>query len=306
MISKTSTGVNFLGIPSVVMYMEQILKIYPKHKKKIISIGSGGGYVEKVLDKLLDIDILCIDPDPLSYITEKVIYKHPKYKTIDDSDFPLNYYKNDCILFLNWPDNEQRNGYDIMSILKLNPFCILTIVETGIYRGAGSIGFHNFLAKNGIITGGQYNSTFDDCEKPENIELNTNYNYTMTTTCYYKRIGYSENLEFRIILLEKKTSSVDILPSIVKPYNSPENMNDNDMFNYWWIPIRKRIEPLINKLKILPADADEDEDADADTDADKKKIIDSSWNEYIEEIINSSNKTKRKSNKKVKRKQKRK
>lgn len=70
-ISNTSTAINFLGIPSIVMYMEEILKNYPKQKNKIISVGSGGGYIEKLLDKLLDINIICIDPEPLSYITEK-------------------------------------------------------------------------------------------------------------------------------------------------------------------------------------------------------------------------------------------
>lgn len=68
MSSKTSTGINFLGIPTVVIYMQEILKIYPEHKNKIISIGSGGGYIEKVLDSLLNINIICVDPNPLSYI----------------------------------------------------------------------------------------------------------------------------------------------------------------------------------------------------------------------------------------------
>ena len=84
MISNTSTAINFLGIPSVVMYMEEILKKFPKHKNKIISIGSGGAYIEKLLDKLLGLDIICVDPEPLSYITDKTIYKYPKYASVDD------------------------------------------------------------------------------------------------------------------------------------------------------------------------------------------------------------------------------
>jgi len=34
MISKTSTGINFLGIPSIVIYMEEVLKLYPNPKNK--------------------------------------------------------------------------------------------------------------------------------------------------------------------------------------------------------------------------------------------------------------------------------
>ena len=161
MISNTSTGINFLGIPSIVMYMEEVLKLYPNHKKKIISIGSGGGYIEKLLDKLLDIDIICIDPCPLSYITEKVIYKYPKYKDIEDQEFPLNEYKNNCILFINLATPEKINGYDIRAILKLNPICIVNTVETGFYRGSGSIGFYNFLKENNIITKGIYDKNLD-------------------------------------------------------------------------------------------------------------------------------------------------
>jgi len=70
MIGNISTAINFLGITSVVMYMEQILKKYPNHKNKIISIGYGGGYIDKLLDNLFDIDIICIDLEPLSYITD--------------------------------------------------------------------------------------------------------------------------------------------------------------------------------------------------------------------------------------------
>lgn len=301
MISNTSTAINFLGIPSIVMYMEQILKIYPKHKKKIISIGSGGGYIEKLLDKLLNIDIICIDPEPLSYITEKVIYKYPKYKTIEDDNFPLNEYKDDCILFINWSTPEKINGYDIMSILKLNPICILTTVETGFYRGSGSIGFHHFISENGIITKGIYSDKMDKCEKPEEIDFSNNkYIFSCYTTCNYKRNDCDESLEFKIILFTKKSYSINLLPSVVQPYDSPENMNENNILNKNWIPIRKRIEPLIKNLKILPANEEKNITIEEyNKEDEEKKKFDDSWNEHIQNIINEKN---TKANKKNKRK----
>ena len=260
MIGKTSTAINFLGIPAIVMYMEEILKKYPKHQKKIISIGSGGGYIEKLLDKLLNIDIICVDPEPLSYITEKVIYKYPKYKNIEDDDFPLNEYKDDCILFINWSTPDKLNGYDVKAIMKLNPICILTTVETGFYRGSGSIGFHHFLSTNGIITEGIYSKGIDKCEEPEKIDFG-NYKYiSHYTTCNYKKQGYDKSLRFQIILFTKKMISISILPSVIEPYDSPENMNENNILNSRWIPIRKRIEPMIKNLIILPADKDNNKD----------------------------------------------
>lgn len=115
MISKTSTGINFLGIPSIVMYMEEVLKLYPNLKNNIISIGSGGGYIEKLLDQLLNIDIICVDPDPLSYITEKVIYKHPKYKNIEDKDFP---YKNIKIIVFYLLIGQLQNNLMVMILMQ--------------------------------------------------------------------------------------------------------------------------------------------------------------------------------------------
>lgn len=254
MISKTSTGINFLGIPSIIMYMEHVLKIYPNHKNKIISIGSGGGYIEKLLDKFFNIDIICIDPDPLSYITEQTIYKHPLYKNVEDDDFPLNQYINDCILFINWSTPEQLNGYDIRSILKLNPLCILTTVETGFYRGSGSIGFHNFLSTNNITTTGVFNKNLDRCQEPESLDL-TKYKYhSFETTCTYKRVDLPESLIYKIIIFTKEKISIDNLPTIITPYDAPENMNNNILHNKKWIPIRRRIEPLIKNLVILPED----------------------------------------------------
>lgn len=288
MISNTSTAINFLGIPSVVMYMEEVLKKFPKHKNKIISIGSGGGYIEKLLDKLFGIDIICIDPEPLSYITDKTIYKYPKYKSIDDKEFPLSMYKDDCILFINWSTPDKTNGYDINSILKLNPICILTTVETGFYRGSGSIGFHHFLSFNQIITEGIYNKNFDKCEEPEKIDFSNYKYYTFYTTCNYKKPGYDESLRFQIIMMTKNNISINpMLPSVIKPYDSPENMDENDLLNSKWIVIRKRIEPLVKNLQILPANEDNKENED-EKKLELKKKVDDSWDEYIQNIISKS------------------
>lgn len=90
--------------------------------------------------------------------------------------------------------------------------------------------------------------------KPESIDL-TNYKYnSFDTTCFYKRIDFAESLIYKIILFTKDKININKLPTIITPYDSPENMDKNIFHNQKWIPIRNRIEPLIKNLKILPED----------------------------------------------------
>lgn len=276
-MSKTSTGINFLGIPAVLMYFEEVLKEFPQYRNNIISIGSGGGYIEKVIDSLLNTDIICIDPDPLSYIPDKVIYKRPKYGTVNDESFPLEKYNGKCILFINWSSPDQCNGYDIDAIMKLNPICIINITETGIYRGAGSIGFHEFLNFNNIFTQGVYSPSMDDFERPNILDFSDfRYHECSKTTCRYIKPGYHEELKYEIICLTKHNISI-FLPNILKPYNSPENMTHNAL-NHRWYLIRNRWDHIVKNLNITP------DNLNIISDDQKRKEIDRSWDNHIEEI----------------------
>jgi hypothetical protein len=271
MLHKTSTGINFLGIPIVVDYFKKVIRQFPRHKRNIISLGSGGGYIEKILDLLLDLDIICVDPDPLSFIPDKNIYKSPKYQTINDDDFPTDKYKNNCILFINWSSPEQFNGYDIEAIIKLNPECIITITETGVYRGSGSLGFHAFLSFNRIITEGLYNNKLDECSEPERIDFSEHrYFEAGKTTCRYHKPCYEEVLKYEIILLTKQRSSF-YFQNILEPYGSPMTINHTDM----WKLVSNNIEMSINNLVILPEGTI------------VESTIDNSWNEYMNEIVNT-------------------
>jgi hypothetical protein len=240
-MSNTSTGVNFLGIPLILSYIESVLDRFPNYKNKIISIGSGGGYIEFVIDKILKTDIICIDPDPLSYITDKTIYKQPNYKTIYDEDFNIDKYKGKCIIFLNWPTPEQNNGYDIDSILKLDPICIIPIVECGIYRGSGSIGFHDFLNYNNVLTDCYYSKNMDLCDKPD-VLIFPKYYSNNSTSCFYSKPGYDSILKFTILILSKKQFNNN-LPISVYPYDSARNKND-----YFTKKIRDKWENRIENI----------------------------------------------------------
>ena len=84
-----------------------------------------------------------------------------------------------------------------------------------------------------------------------------------------------------------------MLPSVVKPYDSKENMDESDILNRNWIPIRKRIEPLIKNLQILSADEDKidnkkEKEKEKEKNKELKEKVDESWNEHIKNIISKS------------------
>lgn len=136
----------------------------------------------------------------------KNLYKTPLYKTIDD--IPLEIFKSKCAIFINW--SHPLNEIDIESIIKLDPIYIITITETGIYRGAGSPKFHYFLSRCGIHTTGHYT---DDSIESVNKIIDGNaifefdfsaYNLISSTFTSFFKIGYEYPLNFEIILLSKE------------------------------------------------------------------------------------------------------
>lgn len=291
MISKTSTGINFLGIPLAISYVKEAIEKFPDNP--IYSIGSGGGYLEYILDRLLHIDIICVDPDPLSYITDKTIFKNPKYLTIDDEDFPKEI--NNSILLINWSTPEQCNGYDIQAVIKLKPCAIIFIGETGFYRGAGSIGFHDFLNFNNIQTQGLYNPELDECIKPNQIDMSDLiYFKNAETICNYRRPGFDMYNRFSIILLSKNNYVALSLPSYVYPYDSRENRSDTA--DQLWINIRNTWESQISLLEIpklnqqviarVTREHSHNKKMSAVSIPKKtKEEIDKSWSDYIDEIF---------------------
>ena len=61
---KYSAGVLILGKENVYEYIKNILMI---SKLQIVSIGSGNGVIESEIEEKFKINIICIDPTPLSW-----------------------------------------------------------------------------------------------------------------------------------------------------------------------------------------------------------------------------------------------
>lgn len=172
-------------------------KVNEKYNLPIISVGSGNGAFEHILNNNLNINIICIDPDPLKYNSNllKTPFMEPKYKTVDDDVISL--YKNNCVLLLNWCDPNDSD-YDYLSIIKLNPVCIISIYEV-FDEGNGAAGGKKFF---------------------EYIYNNDEYNKLNEISIYEDESP--NDLDLRIIILEKKDKSLLNKSYEIEKFNLPE------------------------------------------------------------------------------------
>lgn len=169
--SKTqeySNGAHHLGFETIKCYFQYVKDAYPG--MPIISIGSGNGKLEKDLMDDLDIHILCIDQNPLSWSCVKTLYVRPVYDSVQemlDDELVINDKNKKCIVFLNW--STISDTYDIKAIKLLKPVHLIVITETGLYRGASSPEFHQLLYDSGVKTVGHQELAFRKLECYQNI-----------------------------------------------------------------------------------------------------------------------------------------
>jgi hypothetical protein len=112
----------------------------------IVSVGSGIGCLELLAERKISREIICIDPDPLSYSTVKTVVKKPNFPITDELiKFVPSIIRN-CIVILSWP-LPNKSTYDYEAIEKLQPIAFFTIVETfhGANGAAGGEKFHQIL-----------------------------------------------------------------------------------------------------------------------------------------------------------------
>lgn len=160
------------------IFFDIFKKVNQKYNLPIISVGSGNGAFEKIINDKLNLNIVCIDPDPLKYNSNSITkpFIVPQYKYVDDI---IPFYKDNCILLLNWCDPNDSN-YDYDAIIKLNPVCIISVYEVfnNDYGAAGGKKFFDYI----------YN--------------NNEYNILNEISIYEDE--NQNNLDLRIIILEKK------------------------------------------------------------------------------------------------------
>ena len=118
------------------------------NKSPIISVGSGSGkfeyyYNRKFIPSSKD-DIICIDPEPLSYNRCKKIYCKPTHNNVHDLIKDRPYLVGNCQLLIIWsyPDN----NYDMTAITSLKPNKMVILHDDS--GSAGSSDFHDYIGDN--------------------------------------------------------------------------------------------------------------------------------------------------------------
>lgn len=138
-LSYVSNGCFMVEVQTVVTYAKLLRILTPD---PIISVGSGNGCIEKLIDQTIGTNIICIDPYPNTFNpAPDHLKKDPAYPNVDECIKSNMQIVGNCSLMINWAQPEL--DYDFEAITKLNPMYILWIGEL---RGASSgIKFRDWL-----------------------------------------------------------------------------------------------------------------------------------------------------------------
>lgn len=137
-----SNGLQALGVEKAYEFIDIAVKLNPN--SKIVSIGSGNGYFESLVEQKFKIEIICVEPRPNKFNPIPKMNKQPDYQyTVD---LVMKRTINDCILLLNWCD-PGYSEYDYEAIILLQPKIIIWIGETNM-GSAGGYRFHDWLKHN--------------------------------------------------------------------------------------------------------------------------------------------------------------
>ena len=203
-----------IGIDKCLGYLDNFFnKLYPGIFR--LSIGSGNGYFESLFSKNFNNEpqIICIDPNPLSYgayeLTKEFI--EPSYATAEE--FKQKNPDRETVLFINWPD--PTVSYDIEAIRLLKPIAFFIIYaervdDTGslVEHRAGSNELQAFLIQglNISLDDQLYFQHFSYQGRNSNLRISIYINKNKDTI-----LGYN--------YLRKTTQTVrgDLLPITGKP-----------------------------------------------------------------------------------------
>ena len=136
-------GIRSFGIEVVLDALHKFLSAYPG--KEPISVGSGNGILEHEYANEHFVNILCIDPNWQSFLSEelKKPFMKPEYRYVTDMVIHKQEFVGNCVLILNWCDPRPHITYDYDAVKELLPLAFFTIREPdGV---AGSPKFHKFL-----------------------------------------------------------------------------------------------------------------------------------------------------------------
>jgi hypothetical protein len=140
-------GIRSFRIEVVLDALHKFLSAYPE--KESISVGSGNGILEHEYANKYFKNILCIDPNWNSFLSEGLTkpFMKPDFKDVIEILFYRPEVVGNCVLILNWCD--PRKHYDYDAVRELQPLAFFTIREPDDPSTPGSVAgsptFHKFL-----------------------------------------------------------------------------------------------------------------------------------------------------------------
>jgi hypothetical protein len=134
------------GIGSVLSYC---LAATDDKKLKLVSVGSGTGRMEKIVEDHLEINITCVDPEPQSYCKGAIVRK-PDYSLVADLIAAQPSIVGRCALLLYWPSPD-KSTYDFEAVRDLAPVSICVVFEA-LGGAAGSL-MHCWLERQKYASG---------------------------------------------------------------------------------------------------------------------------------------------------------
>ena len=142
-----------IGISLIIECFRKSISLY---NVPVISVGPGSGALEKLLEKELGIDIICVDPDPLSYTSLDEPFIKPLFSTVEEIIRKEPKYVGNCILFICNAEpclydiyilSGNNIPYDYNAVQLLRPKCIISIYDP-IDNIAGSEQFSRWIEDN--------------------------------------------------------------------------------------------------------------------------------------------------------------
>ena len=160
----------------------------------VLSIGSGNGLFEYEYEEKYKKEILCIDPDPLSFLGKdfglKKPFKDPINKRIDDFIATKNRSYMETNLFLlviNWAFPNDDDPYDLNAITLLKPagfFVIFDEKPEGEGGIAGSLQFCEVISRETIVV--IDGTTYYLIEKIL-LDINDEFDYNLSISFFRKK-----------------------------------------------------------------------------------------------------------------------
>jgi hypothetical protein len=211
-VPQLNKAIRLLGIELVHKYIDIILKQVCLNKyDPIVSIGSGNGHVERLIEHETGLDIICVDPVKVSH-RNQVLYKTSRYDSVNELLFENPELVSNCVTFINW-STPNDSTYDYEAVKALNSEHILIIFEsTG--SGGGKL-LHKWLNFCGVVT--------DEEFTPEDVDTHSFPKYSVVKSTVSRiETPLHGMFEYEIVWLTRSTSPVTVDLSCI-----PEMVGEN-------------------------------------------------------------------------------